>query len=97
MWAKPPIFLDKTGLTVVVFSKIGGVYPFVYRFQKEGREKVCEIMENRINEEKIEMAKNEIAYGELTLPQIARAFGLPLAFVQELASKVRPDAVPISG
>ena len=62
-----------------------------------GREEVCQIMENRINEEKIELAKNEIAYGELTLPQIARAFGLPLAFVQELAKNVHPDTVPVTG
>ena len=50
-----------------------------------GRKEMCEIMENRINEEKIEMAKKEIAIGELTLAQIARAFQLPLAFVEELA------------
>lgn len=50
-----------------------------------GRKEMCEIMENRINEEKIELAKKEIAIGELTLTQIARAFQLPLAFVEELA------------
>ncbi len=50
-----------------------------------GRKEMCEIMENRINEEKIELAKKEIAIGELTLVQIARAFQLPLAFVEELA------------
>lgn len=53
------------------------------------RKEMCEIMENlmetRIKEEKIELAKKEIAIGELTLSQIARAFQLPLAFVEELA------------
>ena len=58
---------------------------------------MCEIMENRITEEKIELAKNEIAYGELTLPQIARAFELPLAFVQELAKSVHPDGATSIG
>ena len=54
---------------------------------------MCQIMDNMITEEKIEMAKNEILIGELTLPQIARAFQLPLAFVQELAKSVKADAV----
>ncbi|MBQ9262852.1 MAG: PD-(D/E)XK nuclease family transposase [Clostridia bacterium] len=50
-----------------------------------GRNEMCQIMENRINEEKIELAKKEIALGELTLAQIARALQLPLPFVEELA------------
>ena len=50
-----------------------------------GRNEMCEIMENRINEEKVELAKKAIALGELTLAQIARTLQLPLAFVEELA------------
>lgn len=54
-----------------------------------GRKEMCEIMENlmesRIKEEKIALAKKEIALGELTLAQIARTLQLPLAFVEELA------------
>ena len=50
-----------------------------------GREEMCQIMENRINEEKIELAKKAIARGDLSLEQIARTLSLPLAFVQELA------------
>ena len=50
-----------------------------------GRQEVCQIMENRINEEKIELAKNAIKKGSLTLEQIADVLELPLAFVQELA------------
>ncbi len=54
-----------------------------------GRKEMCEIMdnlmENRIYEEKIELAKKAIALGELTLAQIARTLQLPLAFVEELA------------
>lgn len=50
---------------------------------------MCEIMENlmetRIKEEKIELAKKAIALGELTLAQIAKTLQLPLAFVEELA------------
>lgn len=42
-------------------------------------------MENRINEEKIELAKDAIRKGDLTLQQIADVLKLPLAFVQELA------------
>ena len=50
-----------------------------------GRQEVCQIMENRINEEKIELAKDAIKKGSLTLEQIADVLKLPLAFVQELA------------
>lgn len=54
-----------------------------------GRAKMCEIMENlmenRINEEKIEMAKRAIRRGKLSLADIAETIGLPLAFVEELA------------
>ena len=42
-------------------------------------------LESRIKEEKIALAKKEIALGELTLAQIARTLQLPLAFVEELA------------
>lgn len=55
-----------------------------------GREEMCQIMENRINEEKIELAKKAIARGKLSLEEIAETLSLPLAFVQELA---RPKAV----
>lgn len=47
--------------------------------------KMCQIMENRINEEKIELAKKAIARGKLSLEEIAETLSLPLAFVQELA------------
>ena len=62
-----------------------------------GREEVCQIMENLINEEKMELAKKAIAYGELTLSQIARTFELPLAFVQELAKNVHEDGSLVTG
>ena len=52
-----------------------------------GQKEMCQIMENRMNEEKIEKAKKEIALGELTLSQIARVLNLPLAFVEELARR----------
>jgi len=54
---------------------------------------VCQIMENRINEEKIELAKEAIQKGNLTLEQIADVLKLPLAFVQELAKSTPAYAV----
>ena len=48
---------------------------------------MCEIMENRINEEKIELAKEAIKEGDLSLDRIARLFKLPLDIVEELAKK----------
>ncbi len=50
-----------------------------------GRDEMCRIMENMINEEKIELAKEAIKRGDLTLEQIAETLKLPLAFVQELS------------
>jgi predicted HTH domain antitoxin len=58
-----------------------------------GRQEVCQIMENRINEEKIELAKEAIQKGNLTLEQIADVLKLPLAFVQELAKSTPAYAV----
>ena len=58
-----------------------------------GRQEVCQIMENRINEEKIELAKNAIKKGKLTLEQIADVLELPLAFVQELAKNNTVNAM----
>jgi predicted HTH domain antitoxin len=46
---------------------------------------MCAIMENRLNEEKIELAKQAIKRGKLSLEDIAETIGLPLAFVEELA------------
>lgn len=62
---------------------------------ERGREEVCQIMESRITEEKIEMAKAEIAYGELTLAQIARTLQLPLEMVQELEKSVKLNAAMV--
>lgn len=50
-----------------------------------GRNEMCQIMENRVNEEKIELAKQAIHRGKLSLADIAETVGLPLAFVEELA------------
>ena len=50
-----------------------------------GRDEMCKIMENMINEEKIELAKDAIKRGSLTVEQIAETLKLPLAFVEELA------------
>lgn len=45
---------------------------------------MCEIMEEMIMEEKIELAKNAIKLGK-NLQDIADIIGLPLAKVEELA------------
>ena len=50
-----------------------------------GRQEVCKIMENRINEEKIELAKNAIRKGKWSLEDIATMLDMPLPFVEELA------------
>ena len=50
-----------------------------------GRDEMCKIMENMINEEKIELAKKAIASGKFTEDQISEMLELPLAFVQELS------------
>ena len=50
-----------------------------------GRDEMCKIMENMIHEEKIELAKEAIKKGDLTLEQIADILNLPLEFVQELS------------
>ena len=58
------------------------------RYLKEtegGRKEMCEIMENLINEEKIELAKNAIAKGNLSVEEIADVLDLPLSLVRELA------------
>ena len=58
------------------------------RYLKEtegGRKEMCEIMENLINEEKIELAKNAIAKGNLSVEEIADVLDLPLTLVRELA------------
>ena len=48
---------------------------------------MCQIMENMINEEKIELAKSAIQKGDLTLEQIADTLKLPFAFIQELSRR----------
>lgn len=53
-----------------------------------GNDEMCEIMEKRINEEKIELAKEAIKKNNLTLDQIADVLKLPLTFVEEIARQV---------
>jgi len=53
---------------------------------------MCELMDNRINEEKeeqkIELATEAIKEGDLSLNRIATLFKLPLSFVEELSNQV---------
>lgn len=49
---------------------------------------MCSIMENRIYEEKTELAKEAIRKGNLSPEQIADVLKLPLTFVQELENTI---------
>ena len=59
---------------------------------------MCEIIEKLIEEyvreEMLDLARESIAEGELTLEQIAKAFKLPLSEVQKLAEEMKkqPEA-----
>ena len=59
---------------------------------------MCEIIEKLIEEyvreEMLDLARESIAEGELTLEQIAKAFKLPLSEVQKLADEMKkqPEA-----
>ena len=57
---------------------------------------MCEIIEKLIEEyvreEMLDLARESIAEGELTLEQIAKAFKLQLSEVQKLARKVKAQA-----
>ena len=55
---------------------------------KGGNDEVCEIMEKRIDEEKIDLAKEAIRKNNLTLEQIADVLKLPLAFVEEISRQI---------
>ena len=48
------------------------------------------IMENRVIEEKIDLAKRAIERGQVPLADIAEILGLPLPFVEDLA-KAKPS------
>ena len=54
---------------------------------------MCEIIEKLIEEyvreEMLDLARESIAEGELTLEQIAKAFKLPLSEVQKLAEEMK--------
>ena len=52
---------------------------------KGGRDKVCQIMEKRIEEEKIELAKRAFETGKYTSDAIAFLYDLPIALIEELA------------
>ena len=58
-----------------------------YKENPEGVEIVCKAFEETRNEKAIWIAKNLIADGELSMEKIAKACGLTLEQVQELAKK----------
>lgn len=61
----------------------------VYYLKKTegGQKEMCQIMENRVLQEKIEQAKKIIRTGKYSLDTISEIIGLPLAVVEELAQQ----------
>ena len=65
-----------------------------------GMSEMCDLMEElmneraeeRVNEEKVELAKKAISRNKHSLEEIAEDFELPLSFIKELAGKVMPAA-----
>ncbi len=55
----------------------------------EGEGTMCAVMEERIKEDRFDLARESIAEGELTLEQIAKAFKLPLSDVEKLAEEMK--------
>lgn len=55
-----------------------------------GRQEVCQIMEKRIDEEKILLAKKALETGKYSESEVAALFELPIAFVEELARNKQP-------
>lgn len=51
-------------------------------------------MENRINEEKIALAKKALETGKYSADEVAALLELPLAFAEELARKSSTAAMP---
>lgn len=58
---------------------------------------MSEIMKNRINEEKIELAKRAIARGDLSLEDIAITLDLPLELVRALNNPIDQIIEPPDG
>lgn len=56
-----------------------------------GRQEVCRIMEKRIDEEKIELAKKALETGKYSANEVAALFELPIAFVEELVRNRPPE------
>lgn len=61
----------------------------VYYLKKTegGQKEMCQIMENRVLQDKIEQAKKIIRTGKYSLDTISEIIGLPLAVVEELAQQ----------
>lgn len=68
------------------------------RYLKEsegGKANMCEIMQNLIKKDRIDLAKEAIATGKLSLEDISETLGLPLDTVKELAN-TREESKPES-
>ena len=55
----------------------------------EGEGTMCAVMEDRIKEEKIDLAEEALAYGKYSHAEIAALFKLPLSDVEKLAEEMK--------
>ena len=56
------------------------------------RKKMIDVMKERIKEDRLDLAKEAIAEGDLSTEQIARIFKLQLSEVQKLAEEVKTQS-----
>ena len=60
-----------------------------FKRDKEGQKIMSRIMEEIVNEEKIEAAKRMLGDGELTIDKIAKYLALPIEIVEKLADSLQ--------
>ncbi len=60
-----------------------------FKRDKEGQKIMSRIMEEIVNEEKIEAAKRMLDDGELTIDKIAKYLALPIEIVEKLADSLQ--------
>ncbi len=57
-----------------------------------GHDTMCAVMENRIKEEKLDLAREAIAEGKYTPEEVANLFKLPLSEVQKVAKEMGKES-----
>ena len=56
--------------------------------KEEGKDRMCEIMENLMEKRRIDLARKAIKEGKNSIEDISRILDIPLSTVQELASSM---------